>query len=338
MSGALKGRKVLVTGAGGFIGSHLVEALLKSGAHVRAFVHYNSNGTWGWLDSFSKDILKNVEVFSGDVRDPHGTLQAVRGVDSICHLAALIGIPYSYQSPDSYVDTNIKGTLNLLQAAKTCDIQRFIQTSTSEVYGSAQTVPISENHPLNAQSPYAATKIAADQLALSFFRSFGTPVVVIRPFNTFGPRQSTRAVIPTIISQALSGAKTIKLGSLFPTRDFTFVRDTVAGYVAALTAKDIFGETINLGSSFEISIGDVAKKICSLAGKQIEIIGDPERVRPDFSEVSRLLADTAKANELLAWKPEKNGIAGLEAALQETLTWFSSPKNQNTNRAERYVI
>ena len=274
MSNVTKGATVLVTGADGFIGSHLSEALVRNGFKVRAFVYYNSFNSWGWLDQCADDVKGQFEVFAGDIRDPHGVKEAMKGCDAVLHLAALIAIPFSYHSPDTYVDTNIKGTLNVLQAARELGIKRIIHTSTSEVYGTAQFVPITEEHPLQGQSPYSATKIAADQLAYSFHSSFDLPVVTIRPFNTYGPRQSARAVIPTIITQIANGSRTIKLGATTPTRDFSYVQDTVSGFIAALTSDAGLGEVINLGSNFEISIGDTAQIIAETMDATIEIISD----------------------------------------------------------------
>jgi len=267
-------KKILVTGADGFIGSHLTETLVRQGCNVRAFVLYNSFNSWGWLDHCASDVKSKFEVFSGDVRDPHGVKEAMKGCDSVMHLAALIAIPYSYHSPDTYVDTNIKGTLNILQAAREHGVKRIVHTSTSEVYGTAQFVPITEEHPLQGQSPYSATKIAADQLAYSFFSSFGLPVVIVRPFNTYGPRQSARAVIPTIITQIANGQRQIKLGAISPTRDFNFIDDTVAGFIAAMNSDQGLGEVVNFGSNFEISIGETVRLIAEVMNTDIEIITD----------------------------------------------------------------
>lgn len=331
-------KKVLVTGADGFIGSHLTETLVRQGYKVRAFVYYNSFNSWGWLDHCSEDVKGQFEVFPGDIRDPHGVSQAMRGSDSVLHLAALIAIPFSYHSPDTYVDTNIKGTLNVLQAAREHCIQRVIHTSTSEVYGSAQFVPITEEHPLQGQSPYSATKIAADQLAYSFYSSFDLPVVTIRPFNTYGPRQSSRAVIPTIITQIANGNGKIKLGSISPTRDFSYVQDTVSGFISALDSNHGLGETINLGSNFEISIGDTAKTIAELMNKEIEIVEDFERMRPNLSEVERLWANTNKAKEIFGWEPVFSGIEGFKRGLNETINWFIQPQNLHKYKSEIYNL
>lgn len=306
----LKGKKILVTGADGFIGSHLTEELVRRGHDVRAFVYYNSFNSWGWLDTSDSEIRKSLDVFAGDVRDPHGVKTAMKGCDAVLHLAALIAIPYSYHSPDAYVDTNIKGTLNILQAARELGVSKVIHTSTSEVYGTARFVPITEEHPLQGQSPYSATKIGADQLALSFHKSFGTPVTVVRPFNTYGPRQSARAIIPTVITQIASGKRRIKLGALTPTRDFSYVMDTVRGFIAAAESNAGVGEVTNLGSGFEISIGDTARLIAELMGEKVEIETDEQRFRPSKSEVERLLADTTRARTLFGWEPKSGGIEG----------------------------
>lgn len=319
--------KVLVTGADGFIGSHLTEALVQAGYEVRAFVQYNSFNSWGWLDSASKAIKEHLDVFAGDIRDPHGVKKAMQGCDQVLHLAALIAIPFSYHSPDSYVDTNIKGTLNILQAARELAVSRVIHTSTSEVYGTAQFVPITEKHPLVGQSPYSATKIAADQLAFSFFSSFDLPVMIIRPFNTYGPRQSARAIIPTIISQIAQGQNEIHLGAITPTRDFNFVRDTVQGFIAAMKSTEGLGEVINLGSNYEVSIGDTAKLIAHLMDRDINIITEEERLRPQKSEVERLWADNQKAKQLLHWEPQYAGLAGFKRGLIETIDWFLDGNN-----------
>jgi len=329
---------VLVTGADGFIGSHLAEALVRQGHRVRAFVLYNSFNSWGWLDHAPKDVLDAVDVVAGDIRDPHGVRRAVEGCDAVLHLAALIAIPYSYHSPDTYVDTNVKGTLNVLQAARDLGVRRVIHTSTSEVYGTARFVPITEEHPLRAQSPYAATKIAADQLAYSFYASFGVPVVIARPFNTYGPRQSARAVIPTIITQIANGQRRIKLGAVSPTRDFNYVRDTVAGFVAALNSDRGVGEVVNFGSSFEISIGDTARLIAEAMNVDIEIVRDEERMRPETSEVERLWADSAKAEQLFGWRPAYGGREGLRRGLAETAEWFRDPANLAGYKSDHYNV
>lgn len=329
---------VLVTGADGFIGSHLIEALVRAGYKVRAFVLYSSFNSWGWLDHCDDAVKGQFEVVVGDIRDPHGVKEAMRGSDAVMHLAALIAIPYSYHSPDSYVDTNVKGTLNVLQAARELDVSRVIHTSTSEVYGTARFVPITEDHPLQGQSPYAATKIAADQLAYSFYASFGLPVVIARPFNTYGPRQSARAVIPTIITQIARGQHEIKLGAVSPTRDFNYVADTVSGFIAALQSDRGIGEVINLGGNFEISIGDTAHLISEVMGKPIEIIADELRLRPEKSEVERLWASNTKARELLGWKPEYGGREGFLRGIEKTVAWFREPVNLAAYKANIYNL
>jgi NAD dependent epimerase/dehydratase len=330
--------KVLVTGADGFIGSHLTEALVRAGRDVRAFVFYNSFNSWGWLDTCAADVRGKFEVFAGDVRDPHGVRAALQGCEAVLHLAALIGIPYSYHSPDTYVDTNIKGTLNVVQAARDLQLSRVVHTSTSEVYGSAQFVPITEAHPLQGQSPYAATKIGADQIALSFQRSFGTPVVVVRPFNTYGPRQSARAVIPTVITQLTAGSARVKLGSTAPTRDFNFVADTVAGFLAALEAPAAVGRVLNLGGANEIAIGAVAAMIADLMGISMELDVDSNRVRPENSEVDRLFGCGDAAREVLGWRPRYAGVDGLRRGLRETIAWFLEPGNLDRYKADRYNV
>lgn len=322
-----KFKKVLVTGADGFIGSHVVEELLRDGYEVRAFVLYNSFNSWGWLDTLPEASRKKLDVFAGDVRDPHGVKNAMQGCDAVLHLAALIAIPYSYHSPDTYVDTNIKGTLNVLQAARELKTAHVVHTSTSEVYGTARRVPIDEEHPLQGQSPYSASKIGADQMALSFHASFSTPVTVLRPFNTYGPRQSARAVIPTAITQIANGAKEIQLGSLHPTRDFSFVRDTARAFLSAMESDRAFGQVVNCGSGFEISIGDTVKLIAELMEKKVSVVTDPARIRPENSEVERLFCDASKAKKLLGWQPELGGKAGFEKGLEQTIRWFQDPAN-----------
>ncbi len=329
---------VLVTGADGFIGSHLVERLVQQGHKVRAFVQYNSFNSWGWLDSCAPEVKGKFEVFAGDIRDPHGVRTAMQGCDAVLHLAALIAIPYSYHSPDTYVDTNIKGTLNILQAARDLGVKRVIHTSTSEVYGTARFVPITEEHPLQGQSPYSASKIAADQMAYSFYASFDLPVVIARPFNTYGPRQSARAVIPTIIAQIANGKKQISLGAVSPTRDFNFVQDTVSGFVAALQSDQGIGEVVNFGSNFEISIGDTAALIAEAMNAEVEIITDENRLRPANSEVERLWADNAKARQLFGWAPAYGGREGLKRGLAETAEWFMRPENLRGYKADIYNI
>ncbi len=325
--------RVLVTGACGFIGSHLVEALVAGGAEVRALVQYNSFGHWGWLDAAPEPVRRAVEVVAGDVRDQGCMRALVAGCDTVFHLAALIAIPYSYRAAESYLDTNIRGTLNLLEAAREAGVSRIVQTSTSEVYGSARRVPIDEDHPLQAQSPYAASKIAADQLALSFHRSFGLPVAVIRPFNTFGPRQSARAVIPTIITQLATGAERLNLGALSPTRDFSFVANTVSGFLTVASHPAAVGEVINIGSGFEISVGDTARLIAALMGREVEIVSEAERLRPPASEVERLHAGLDKAARLIGWQPQDPGLDGFRRALETTIAWFSDPANLTRYRS-----
>ncbi|UCE51519.1 MAG: GDP-mannose 4,6-dehydratase [Desulfobacterales bacterium] len=310
-----KGKKVVVTGAGGFIGSHLSERLVELGASVRALVHYNALGTWGWLDQ--SDFRNDIEVIAGDVRDHDSVTEALKGMEYIFHLAALIAIPYSYHAPLSYIRTNVEGTLNVLQAARDMGAHRIVHTSTSEVYGTARYVPIDENHPLQGQSPYAASKIGADKLAEAFHLSFELPVVIVRPFNTFGPRQSARAVIPTIITQCLKG-KSVDLGNLHPTRDLNYVSDTVEGFLLAASARNAIGKTIILGSGRETSINELAELIAGLIGRPINIKKDQQRIRPKNSEVERLVADTSVARKLLGWKPDTS----LEDGLKETIEWM----------------
>ena len=330
--------RVLVTGADGFIGSHLTEALVRAGHDVKAFALYNSFGTWGWLDRCAPDVRGNFQVFTGDVRDPFGVRESMRGCDAVLHLAALIGIPYSYHSPSSYVETNISGTLNVVQAARDLGLQRVIHTSTSEVYGSARFVPITEEHPLQGQSPYSASKIGADHIALSYYLSFGTPVTVIRPFNTYGPRQSARAVIPTIISQIASGMRSIQLGALTPTRDFNFVSDTVAGFMAALECEASNGQVINLGSNCEISVEDTANMIAQIMSADVTWVSDEQRLRPAHSEVERLWADNSKAAALMGWRPQYGGLQGLRKGLTETINWFTEPANLSAYKPDIYNV
>lgn len=324
--------KILVTGADGFIGSHLVEKLVEEGYQVKAFVFYNSFGTWGWLDSIDKRILDVIEIVQGDIRDSNGVLNAMKGVDLVFHLAALIAIPFSYQFPDSYVDTNIKGTLNVLQAARQLSLKRVLITSTSEVYGTAKYVPIDELHPFQGQSPYSATKIGADRLAESFYRSFNLPVTIVRPFNTYGPRQSARAVIPTIITQLLSGAETIRLGAVSPTRDFNYVKDTVNGFYEIAKSGATIGEEINIATQNEISIGDLAQKIINKLNPSAKIICDEVRLRPKKSEVNRLLGCNEKIRRLTDWEPQYT----LDEGLDKTITFFQS--NLDKYKADIYNI
>ncbi len=334
----LKNKKVLITGADGFIGSHLTEALVRQGADVKAFVYYNSFNSWGWLDHAPLDIRQSLDVFTGDIRDPYGVKTAMKGCDVVLHLAALIAIPYSYHSPETYIDTNVKGTLNVVQAARELGISKVVHTSTSEVYGTARFVPITEEHPLQGQSPYSASKIGADQIAMSFFSSFGTPVSIIRPFNTYGPRQSARAVLPTVITQIASGLKTLKLGALHPTRDFNYIKDTVRGFIAVAESEQAVGEVINIGSNYEISIGDSVRLIASLMDANVEIESESERMRPEKSEVERLWADNEKAKNLVGWTPEYAGIDGLRRGLSETIQWFSNSDNLKLYKAGIYNI
>ncbi|WP_129597521.1 NAD-dependent 4,6-dehydratase LegB [Anaerophilus nitritogenes] len=310
--------KVLVTGADGFIGSHLTEELVKRGKKVKAFVYYNSFNSWGWLDTLPKEVMKGVEVFTGDIRDPNGVREAMRNIEEVYHLAALIAIPFSYHSPDSYVDTNIKGTLNVLQAARDLDVNRILVTSTSEVYGTAQYVPIDEKHPYQGQSPYSATKIGADRLAESFYRSFNMPITIVRPFNTYGPRQSARAVIPTIITQLLDGKEEIKLGSLTPTRDFNYVKDTANGFIEIAKSDKTIGEEINIATQQEISIGQLAEELIRQINPNAKIICDEQRLRPQKSEVNRLLGANEKIKKLTSWKPNYT----FEQGLAETIEFF----------------
>lgn len=330
--------KILVTGADGFIGSHLTEALVRAGHQVRAFVLYNSFSSWGWLDHCDPDVQGHFEVFAGDVRDPHGVRTAMDGCETVLHLAALIAIPYSYHSPDAYVDTNVRGTLNVVQAARDQSVDRVVHTSTSEVYGTAQFVPITEDHPLQGQSPYSATKIGADQIALSFHRSFDTPVVVLRPFNTYGPRQSGRAVIPTIIAQINSGNGKVRLGSISPTRDFNYIDDTVSGFIAAMAPSVPDGSVVNIGSNFEISIGDTANLIADIMQADIEIESEDQRIRPPLSEVERLWASNEKAKLLMGWEPSFGGLDGFRRGLEKTIDWFAESSHLAVQKPDTYNI
>lgn len=334
----LQGKRVLVTGADGFIGSHLTEELVRRGCSVRALVLYNSFSSRGWIDHLPEHVVDRLEVVAGDVRDPHGMRAVVADCSVVFHLAALIGIPYSYHSPDSYVETNVRGTLNVVQAARECGVEKLVHTSTSEVYGTARFVPITESHPLQPQSPYSASKIAADQMALSFHHSFGTPVAVCRPFNTFGPRQSCRAVIPTIVTQLAAGKKAIRLGALHPTRDFTFVSDTAAGFIAIAESDRTVGEVVNLGTGFDISVGDTARLIADLMNLPLEIDTDEQRLRPEGSEVERLQAGAARARELTGWSPRYAGLDGFGEALVATIAWFTDPANLRLYRPDAYAI
>ena len=330
----LKGNKVLVTGADGFIGSHLIEALLDKGAKVKAFVYYNSFNSWGWLDSFPKDKINQIEIFSGDIRDPNGVRKAMDGCDSVMHLAALIGIPFSYHSPDSYVDTNIKGTLNILQAARDHALKRVVVTSTSEVYGTAQYVPIDEKHPLQGQSPYSASKIGADKIAEAFYRSFNVPITIVRPFNTYGPRQSARAVIPTIITQLLSGADKIRLGNVTPRRDFNFVEDVCQGFIEIAESEKTIGEEINIASGTDVSIAELVEKLALMIrnDKDVKIVSDKNRIRPERSEVMRLVGSNEKLKELTAWEQKYS----LDEGLKETIAWIKN--NLDCYKADKYNI
>lgn len=326
--------KVLVTGADGFIGSHLVEQLLDEGYNVRAFVYYNSFNSWGWLDTLDKNKLSKIEIFLGDIRDPNGVKEAMKGIDIVFHLAALIAIPFSYHSPDSYVDTNIKGTLNVLQASRDLKTKRILITSTSEVYGTAKYVPIDENHPYQGQSPYSATKIGADRLAESFYRSFNMPITIVRPFNTYGPRQSLRAVIPTIITQLLNGETEIKLGALTLTRDFNYVKDTVKGFIEIAKSENTIGEEINIATCSEISIEEVALEIVNQINPKAKIVCDEERLRPDKSEVNRLLGCNKKIKKLTNWSPEYSFKEGVK----ETIEWFKNEEVLKKYKSDIYNI
>jgi NAD dependent epimerase/dehydratase len=334
----LRSKNILVTGADGFIGSHLTEELVRRNLNVRALVLYNSFNSWGWLDHVAEDIRKQLNVFLGDIRDPHDMKKLMEGCDVVFHLAALIAIPYSYRSPASYVDTNVRGTLNVLQAALEMGVERVIHTSTSEVYGTARFVPITEQHPLQGQSPYSASKIGADHIAMSYHASYDAPIAIIRPFNTYGPRQSARAVIPTIITQIASGKKHIKLGALHPTRDFSYIKDVVNGFISVAESDKAVGEIINIGSNSEISIGDTAKIIAETMEIPIKVETDPNRIRPAKSEVERLWADNSKAQELTGWVPAYRGIEGFRAGIKETVGWFKKPDNLKLYKADLYNI
>ena len=331
-------KKILVTGGGGFIGSHLVETLIKDGYSVKTIVPYNSNNSWGWIDSFEPNIKKNLEIISGDICDQNLVSKLVKNVDVIFHLAALISIPYSYVSPRSYISTNIMGTLNLLEASRNSNVELFVQTSTSEVYGSSQYSPIDEQHPLNAQSPYAATKIAADQLALSYYRSFDLPVSIIRPFNTFGPRQSLRAFIPTIITQILSSKKKIKLGNLNPKRDFSYISDTVRGFTSCIGKKRCLGQAINLGTGVVFSMQETLNLITEYIGKDVIFEIDKKRLRPKKSEVDHLLSANNFAKKIINWEPEFKNKSGFKRGLQQTIEWFSKPENIKLYKSDLYNL
>jgi NAD dependent epimerase/dehydratase len=330
----LTGKKVLVTGADGFIGSHLVERLLDEGCKVRAFVYYNSFNSWGWLDSLPAKKLKQIEIFAGDIRDPNGVRTAMQDIEVVFHLAALIAIPFSYHSPDSYIDTNVKGTLNVIQAAKDLGTKRVLVTSTSEVYGTAQYIPIDEIHPRQPQSPYSASKIGADCIAESFYRSFNTPITIVRPFNTYGPRQSARAVIPTIITQLLNGTKEIKLGDTIPTRDLLFVKDTAEGFVSIAKCDELIGQDCNIATNTEISVGDLAQKLIDQINPSAVIIKDEQRLRPDKSEVFRLYGSNSRLMKVTTWKPKFT----LEEGLKETIAWFSRKENLMQYKADIYNL
>ena len=331
---SLKNKTVLVTGADGFIGSHLVEKLLEEGCRVKAFVYYNSFNSWGWLDSLREEQLRKIEIFSGDIRDPNGVRTAMKGVDVVFHLAALIAIPFSYHSPDSYVDTNVKGTLNIVQAAKDLGVERVLVTSTSEVYGTATYIPIDENHPRQPQSPYSASKIGADCIAESFYRSFNLPLTIVRPFNTYGPRQSARAVIPTIITQLLNGYKEIKLGDLSPTRDLLYVSDTANGFIEIAKSEALIGHDCNIATQSEISIRNLAEELVKQINPDATIIADEERVRPEKSEVFRLYGSNKKISEFTNWKQEYD----LESGLAKTIDWFKNANNLKQYKAGIYNI
>ena len=328
----IKGKNVLVTGADGFIGSHLVEELLKNDCNVRAFSFYNSFNNWGWLENVER--LNDIDIFAGDIRDSNGVRKSLESIDIVYHLAALIAIPFSYHSPESYVDTNIKGTLNILQASRDLGVERILLTSTSEVYGTAQYIPIDENHPLQGQSPYSATKIGADKLGEAFYRSFDMPVITVRPFNTYGPRQSARAVIPTIITQLLDGAESIKLGSLTPTRDFNYVKDTVRGFIEISKVDNLIGDVVNIAAGKEISIGDIAAELINQINPKAEIVCDEERLRPGKSEVNQLLGDNKKILKKTEWQMRYD----LRSGLAETIKWFSNDKNRSMYKSSIYNI
>jgi dTDP-glucose 4,6-dehydratase len=334
----LQGKKILVTGADGFIGSHLVEELVRRGYDVRAFVYYNSLNSWGWLDHVPEETRASLDVVPGDVRDAHRVKTAMIDCDVVLHLAALIAIPYSYNAPDTYVETNVRGTLNIVQAARELEVEKVVHTSTSEVYGTARFVPITEEHPLQGQSPYSASKIGADHIAMSFHASFGTPVAIIRPFNTYGPRQSVRAVLPTVITQIANGRRRLKLGALAPTRDFSYVKDTVRGFISVAESEHAVGNVINTGSNFEISIGDAVKEVAQLMGATVDVDTEETRLRPQGSEVQRLWADNSKARELVDWVPEYAGLEGFRRGLSETIAWYCDPRNLAHYKGDLYHL
>ncbi|MFT7156555.1 MAG: NAD dependent epimerase/dehydratase [Parvicella sp.] len=327
-------KRVLITGADGFIGSHLTELLVKEGYDVKAFCYYNSFNSWGWLDTLAPEVLQQIEVFTGDIRDPNGIREAMKGIDVVYHLAALIAIPFSYHSPDSYIDTNIKGTLNVLQAARDFNVERLLVTSTSEVYGTAQYVPINELHPKQPQSPYSASKIGADSIADSFYRSFDTPITIVRPFNTYGPRQSARAVIPTVITQLLNGKEEIKLGDITPTRDLLFVHDTARGFLEVAKSEKLVGHEVNIATQSEISIGQLANEIIDQINPNAKIVTDEERLRPSKSEVFRLFGSKEKITQYTNWAPEYT----LQSGIKETIQWFSKPENLIKYKADIYNV
>lgn len=327
-------KKVLVTGADGFIGSHLVEELVANGHQVKAFCYYNSFNSWGWLDTLDSETMNNVEIFTGDIRDPYGVRTAMLGCDEVYHLAALIAIPYSYHSPDSYIDTNVKGTLNILQAARDLNVKRILVTSTSEVYGTAQYVPINETHPRQPQSPYSASKIGADCIAESFFRSFGLPVTIVRPFNTYGPRQSARAIIPTIITQLVNGSNELKLGDLSPTRDLLYVKDTVKGFIAIAQSKELIGQDCNIATNSEITMQSLVENLISIINPKAKIVQDKERLRPEKSEVFRLFGDNTKIIQHTSWRVEYD----LNKGLTKTIEWFSDKKNLANYKSGIYNV
>ena len=331
-------KKIYITGGAGFIGSHLIEHLVKKGHHVKTLVPYNIENSWGWIDTFDKNIKKNIEVISGDICDQNIIFKTVKKIDILFHLAALISIPYSYISPRSYMSTNILGTLNLLEAIKTSPVESFVQTSTSEVYGSSQYLPINEKHSLNAQSPYAASKIAADQLCLSYYRTFNLPIVILRPFNTFGPRQSLRAVIPTMILQTIKNNKNIKLGNLTTKRDFSYISDTVEGFQSCIGNKKCIGEVINLGTGLSLSMRKTLEIIQLKLGKKLNVEIEKKRLRPKKSEVTQLVSSNIKAKKILGWKPKFSNLNGFKRGLENTITWFKNPENIKYYKSNMYNV